>query len=147
MSPIEKISLKKREVAVVVPYLERINTRFFFLQERDDNAPILPGWFGLFGGGVEQGESPEVALKREIQEELSVSPALTFFNRYEFIHAVNHVFITEVAESFEADIHINEGKGGRFFSSAEVFSEPKIADSNKLILQQVDKTLRGEFTW
>jgi 8-oxo-dGTP pyrophosphatase MutT (NUDIX family) len=31
----------------------------------------LPGYWAFFGGGIEKGENPTEALKREIREELS----------------------------------------------------------------------------
>lgn len=42
------------------------------LQRRDNNARINPGLLGFFGGHVEDGETPEVALRREISEETSL---------------------------------------------------------------------------
>ena len=40
------------------------------LQHRTDNAPTFPGFWGLFGGSIESGESPDQALAREAAEEL-----------------------------------------------------------------------------
>lgn len=42
------------------------------MQLRDDIPGILyPGCWGLFGGHLEPGETPEVGVKREVQEEIS----------------------------------------------------------------------------
>jgi len=39
----------------------------FLMQLRDDIPTILyPGVWGLFGGHLEAGESPEIGLKREL---------------------------------------------------------------------------------
>jgi 8-oxo-dGTP pyrophosphatase MutT (NUDIX family) len=41
------------------------------LQHRDDNPyTVFPGHWGLFGGGVEESESLEEAIDREVWEEL-----------------------------------------------------------------------------
>jgi ADP-ribose pyrophosphatase YjhB (NUDIX family) len=43
------------------------------LQKRDDKRSIyFPGLWGVFGGACESNESPQVAIAREIREELAV---------------------------------------------------------------------------
>jgi 8-oxo-dGTP pyrophosphatase MutT (NUDIX family) len=42
------------------------------LQERDEFAPVEPDKWCLVGGGVEEGESPEVAAHREMREETGI---------------------------------------------------------------------------
>jgi mutator protein MutT len=44
----------------------------YLLQLRDDKAPTFKNKWTLFGGKVEDGELPEQALTRELEEELSV---------------------------------------------------------------------------
>lgn len=40
------------------------------IQHRTKDAPRYPGKWGLFGGAIEEGETPEEAVKRECMEEL-----------------------------------------------------------------------------
>jgi 8-oxo-dGTP diphosphatase len=46
------------------------------LQLRDDIAPSYPHHWGLFGGHMEAGESPDTALWRELEEELQLTPKM-----------------------------------------------------------------------
>lgn len=56
----------------------------FLLQLRDDIPNIVhPGVWGLFGGHLEPGETPETAFKRELIEEISYEvPEFFEFKHY-----------------------------------------------------------------
>ena len=56
-----------RAVSVILLYDD--NKRIL-LQHRDENIIILPGHWSFFGGAIDNGESPENTVKREIKEEL-----------------------------------------------------------------------------
>lgn len=53
------------------------------LQQRDDKPTIpYPGAWTFFGGAVENGESADQAVTREIQEELGITPRLHYWMTY-----------------------------------------------------------------
>ena len=66
----------------------------FLLQLRDNISTIrYPGHWGLFGGHVEQGETPEDALKRELLEEISYTPpVVSEFGVYSDAKVVRHIY-------------------------------------------------------
>ena len=56
----------------------------YLLQLRDDNPEISsPNTWGFFGGGVDDGETHEEALIRELNEELNWKPKkMELFHRF-----------------------------------------------------------------
>ena len=88
------------------------------LQERDEHAPIDPDRWGLAGGHLEPGESPEAGAYREVEEETGVrlSPGtLTHFSTLQVFHPTYgsvddvHVFVGRV-DLTDDDIDCREGR-------------------------------------
>ncbi|NEP13427.1 MAG: NUDIX domain-containing protein [Symploca sp. SIO2C1] len=78
------------EVAIAI-----LHTSDQFLLQLRDNIPgiVYPGCWGLFGGHLEAEEVPEVALKRELIEEISYTPpSLLPFRRYLSSNVVRYVY-------------------------------------------------------
>ncbi|MEH2468430.1 NUDIX hydrolase [Nostoc sp.] len=66
-----------------------------FLMQLRDNIPgiLYPGYWGLFGGHIEPDETPDIAVKREILEEIGYNlPAFVEFGCYFNERVVRHVF-------------------------------------------------------
>ena len=59
--------MNRRDVALLILHRD---DGHILMQHRTEDAPLWPGYWGLFGGGIEENESPEEAIEREIQEEL-----------------------------------------------------------------------------
>jgi 8-oxo-dGTP pyrophosphatase MutT (NUDIX family) len=58
-----------------------------YLMQLRDNKPTIfyPGHWGLFGGAVDGNESPEQAVRRELDEELGFRPAeISFLTEFNF---------------------------------------------------------------
>lgn len=82
----------------------------FLMQLRDDVPGILyPGHWGLFGGHLEPGESPEVGLRRELIEEISYCPPqVEFFGMYNDEQICRHVFWGHLTVGL-AELELREG--------------------------------------
>lgn len=132
----------KREVAALIPYRVTRNVTEIYLQKRTEDAPTNPGCFGLFGGGIEQGESPEMALVREVREELNYAlPSFELFNVYDFPDHIFWVYGQEVDDLFENMITVLEGQYGQWFTKTQMEVEEKINPFNRIIYQDVFRRL------
>ncbi len=66
-----------------------------FLLQLRDNIPtiVYPGVWGLFGGHLEAGETPEVTIQRELREEIGYCPPrLQLWGRYGDSQVLRYVF-------------------------------------------------------
>lgn len=84
--------MNNQPVHVAIAILYQKNK--FLMQLRDNIPSILyPGYWALFGGHIEPGETPEVAVKREILEEIGyILPPFVEFGYYPGERVVRHVF-------------------------------------------------------
>lgn len=66
----------------------------FLFQLRDDIPNIVyPAHWGLFGGHLDPGETPDVAVRRELLEEIGYTPpTISEFGCYSDPKVVRHVF-------------------------------------------------------
>lgn len=135
---IRNVVANKRKNSVLIPYKITDEKTFVYLQKRTKNAKRLPDMFGLFGGGAKNTETPEKALEREIEEELTFIPSgYIFLKKYESNKNIVNVFILKVDDDFENRVKVNEGEFGKFFSDEDALSEPKIIDAHKSILKDM----------
>ena len=114
-----------------------------FLQKRSTDAGSAQDLFALFGGGIEEGESVEVALFREIREELDYQPTnVRFFRTYQDNRYELNVFLSEVDEHFESGITVLEGEYGKFFNEAEL-EAVTVSELDRTVLNDVFRWLKA----
>jgi 8-oxo-dGTP diphosphatase len=117
----DKNSYKK----VVVALLHK-NFDSYLLQLRDFNSAIIyPGHWGAFGGALEEGESPETAIFRELIEEIGYAPkVLNFFcQSYKDKDKLNiYVFYSEMKMSI-SELHLMEGTDMGMFTEEEILTK------------------------
>jgi 8-oxo-dGTP diphosphatase len=84
----------------------------FLLQLRDDNPTIrYPGQWAFFGGHLEPGELPEVAMRRELLEEIEYEPpTIAHFctHRLDSVGIIRHIFHAELTV-VPASLVLHEG--------------------------------------
>jgi 8-oxo-dGTP diphosphatase len=84
--------MKNQKVHVAIAILYQENK---FLMQLRDNIPTIAaaGCWGLFGGHIEPGETPDITVKREVLEEICYDlPPFFEFGCYADDAVVRHVF-------------------------------------------------------
>jgi 8-oxo-dGTP pyrophosphatase MutT (NUDIX family) len=128
----------KRKISSLAPYKIENGSVFIFLQKRDKNASRHPGFFGFFGGGADDNETPEETLLREIKEELDFIPDnFNHFGRYDLPEIIMDLFITKVGNDFESKIKILEGEYGRWFNEENFEKERQFITGDLRILEEL----------
>ena len=100
--------MTKNQVEVAIAILYRDGK--LLLQLRDDIPGIAyPGCWALFGGHIEAGEAPEIALRRELQEEIGYDiPSASKFGCYTDVAVIRHVFYAQLSVDVK-DLVLKEG--------------------------------------
>ncbi|HEY6334872.1 MAG TPA: NUDIX domain-containing protein [Alphaproteobacteria bacterium] len=101
----------------------------YLMQLRDRIEGIwFPGFWGLFGGAIDEGESPESTLRRELKEELEFEPAeISYFSQIVFDLKDagcrrRYFFEVPMHASELQHLTLHEGQEMRLFSVPALFS-------------------------
>lgn len=119
--------------ANLIPYRFVKNRFEFYLSHRSKTAKQYPDNWSFWGGGIEENETPEEAMIREIQEELNWKP-----NQIELLGTYHDsmpnekfIFFIKVDDNFDKQIEVRESQGGKFFTKDEIEKNDKIISEDK----------------
>ena len=115
----------------------------FLLQHRDRDPTIFyPDHWGLFGGSIDAGETPEQGLLRELEEELnwSAGRGIYLYPWYPGDGSVVHLFLMDLDVPF-AELELHEGIEMRLVG-AEAMRVLKLAPEVEQNLDKILATVR-----
>lgn len=112
-----EFSMKRKGCSIL--FVDRTNRMLLFLRDDIPGLPYANMW-DIPGGHVEENETPEQCIKREMQEEIGVClEGFSLFDIYDFDDRVEYVYVS----SQELDIDtlvLTEGQALRWFSRKEI---------------------------
>lgn len=105
------------------------------LQHRDDLPGVADaGKWSLFGGGIEEGEDPESAMLRELDEEIGYRPErYRPFLVLEARDAVFHLYLARVTVAIE-DLALQEGQGFAYVAPEDALADYDLSETARLAL-------------
>lgn len=110
------------------------NEHKVLLHLRDDKPEIpYPNRWGLPGGHIDESETPEECILREMQEELGLTlQNVRLFAAVERTYGMEHTYW--VRANFQPDdILLSEGQGVQWFSYPEIQKMPLIYEDNRIL--------------
>jgi 8-oxo-dGTP diphosphatase len=132
----------QRDIALIVLFNENNQ---ILLQHRTNDAPTYPGYWGFFGGKIENSENPKNAIKRETFEELNYTLSnpklvLTLNYKTETHHGKKFYFTKKYNKN---PLNLQEGQDMKWVTFVQA-KNLKINNWNKKILEQLENIIKSK---
>ncbi|MEM1168601.1 MAG: NUDIX domain-containing protein [Cyanobacteria bacterium P01_H01_bin.35] len=96
------------------------NKQILLVLRDNKNSILFPNTWNLLGGFLENGESPEECIRREITEEIEIELGnINFFQKYNIYDREHYTFWKQVDLDL-TEIQLNEGQRLAYFTKDEL---------------------------
>jgi 8-oxo-dGTP pyrophosphatase MutT (NUDIX family) len=127
--------------ALIIPQV--VSTKKLAFQRRDDKAPTDPNVLGLFGGSIEEGETPLEGAYRELDEETSLhvqKDALQLIAQTSMPTAsgetkVVYLYTVQIPD---APFDVYEGVGYEMYTKTEFLQRSDISKGAAHLLREIN---------
>ena len=110
-----------KRISCVSIIVENTEGEVLLLLRDDKSTTVYPNQWTLVGGKVDDGETPELAAQRRLEEETGLKARPLFWKRYDREHLLftvdQHIFTTKVEATRELLVL---GRDTQFFPPAEI---------------------------
>jgi len=100
---------------------------------------FFPGFWSIFGGGLDEGERPEACILRELKEEIRFRPEhIMYWKETPYKEFIFHIFIGLIDLEKE-EIALREGEDMGYFSEEEIDKMDIAFDYKQYLLEFFEK--------
>lgn len=139
--------MKLRNAAKIFIKNKALNKYLLYLRDNKENIPD-PNVWDLFGGGIEEGEAPLKAIKRELKEEVDIdvfnikpshsNKLISSFQGKEHEEDAYYFWGETLVEDLST-VSLNEGQKMAFFSIEEISQMENISMTVRELISAVEK--------
>lgn len=112
----------------------------FLLQHRPNDAPNFPGFWSFFGGVIENGETPQQAIRREVKEDLNYDlpePELWLTMDYGEIKKVKKYYFLDFCQD-KTSLILREGQGMKWVTFEEA-KKLEVVEHDRVVIDKLKK--------
>lgn len=134
---------KKEQDFATILFLNDRNE--ILLQKKILARKYHPGKWCMFGGGIEENESPEIAIHRETKEELGIKlDEIKLFKIFDYEDRyTGKIYVyTAPFKNKISDISLGEGAGFAFFAPHEIAKLDIINHDKKIIEEFINVNIK-----
>ena|SRR3989344_7509797 len=124
-------------------FLVDYNNRFLLHLRDNKSGLFMSGMWAGFGGTIDYGETPEDAIRRELNEEINfIPPKIQYFKLYNLENRDVYMFVSRIDIKNPSKLNLYEGVAVKYHSLDEIKQLHKNGKTTKEIVFMASEILR-----